>query len=197
MSAHSNPFAAEFPETKTLDNGAGVRFDEVQRLWSNMIARVMLPMSLVIITVVIVVVSIQKPAANLTVMLPVLALATGIEAFVIFGIRQRTQVDATQIRVSVRPLSSRTIALQNITSAQAIKYNPLVDTGGWGIRRSRKYGRVYNMAGDRGVHIVYTDTRDKGKERNMLIGSMRADELVAAIDDAQAGMMSSTDHTNT
>ncbi|MCA9279774.1 MAG: hypothetical protein H6815_09330 [Phycisphaeraceae bacterium] len=184
QSVEKSSFAAS---EQTRVDQTGDRFTEVQRLWSNMIARVMLPLSFCIMTGVILIVGIQKQGTNWPQLLLVLSLASSIELFAIFGVSQRTTVTTNELRVRVRPFWGKAIQLQQITSASAVKYNPLVDTGGWGIRRSRKYGNVYNMAGDRGVHIVYTDANSK--ERNMLIGSMRSDELVAAIDDAQAALM--------
>ena len=59
------------------------------------------------------------------------------------------------------------------------RYNPLADCGGWGgPRPSRKFGVVYNMAGVRGVLVRYNNN---GRERSMVIGSRRSDELERAL----------------
>lgn len=70
------------------------------------------------------------------------------------------------------------VAMADVLSADAIKYNPIGDCGGWGIRGSRKHGLVLNITGDRGVAVRYA--RD-GREKSMLIGSRRSEELEHAI----------------
>jgi hypothetical protein len=54
----------------------------------------------------------------------------------------------------------------------------LRDYGGWGIRKGRS-GWAYNVSGDRGVRLTYTDGE------TLLIGSQRADELAKAIEVAR------------
>jgi len=66
------------------------------------------------------------------------------------------------------------IPFSAISRAEAVTYRPLAEYGGWGIRKGRN-GWAWNISGNRGVRIRYTD----GKE--FLIGSQRADELARAI----------------
>jgi len=69
----------------------------------------------------------------------------------------------------------RKIPLERIRRASPVTYRPIMDYGGWGIRRGRK-GWAYNASGDRGVELELDD----GKL--LLVGSQRPEELVAAIE---------------
>lgn len=70
----------------------------------------------------------------------------------------------------------RRVPLEKMLSHSAVTYSPLWEYGGWGIRYSMKFkGKAYNVSGNRGVRIEFTN----GK--HILIGSNRADELNAAM----------------
>jgi hypothetical protein len=70
---------------------------------------------------------------------------------------------------------ARHIPYSTIRSVEAVQYRPIAEYGGWGIRLGAA-GWAYNVSGNRGVRIHYTD----GK--TFLIGSQRAEELAQAID---------------
>jgi len=63
---------------------------------------------------------------------------------------------------------------EDIAEYEARKYSPIFEYGGWGLRYSRK-GGAYNVHGNRGVQLVFTN----GKR--LMIGSQRADTMVNAI----------------
>ncbi|OHD56106.1 MAG: hypothetical protein A2Y33_01520 [Spirochaetes bacterium GWF1_51_8] len=71
-------------------------------------------------------------------------------------------------------MKERIIAFSEIVSAEAVEYKPILEYGGWGIRRG-KNGWAYTMTGKRGVRI----TTAAGK--TILLGSLKADELANAI----------------
>lgn len=62
------------------------------------------------------------------------------------------------------------IKIQEIEKIEAIKYNPLLDYGGWGIRHGIR-GKAYNVRGNKGVKIYLLT----GK--NILFGSQKHKEL--------------------
>lgn len=64
----------------------------------------------------------------------------------------------------------RTHAWQEIKSIQVIRYNPIGDYGGWGIRVHKNY-RCYNISGKQGLKITFQD----GK--SLLVGTQQADTL--------------------
>ncbi len=63
---------------------------------------------------------------------------------------------------------------QEITRCEIRKYNPIREYGGWGIR-GFKSDRAYNVSGDMGIQLTYSDGN------KLLIGTHRPDELLSAI----------------
>jgi len=60
---------------------------------------------------------------------------------------------------------------EKIEGAELIKYNPLKDYGGWGIRYGKK-GKAYNAKGNLGIFLKFKD----GK--NLLIGTQKGEEFI-------------------
>jgi hypothetical protein len=86
-----------------------------------------------------------------------------------------TEVYDDAIRVQmVWMWRAKRIPFTQIRSVEAVTYRPIVEYGGWGIRRGAN-GWAYNVSGNRGVRIHYLDGT------SFLIGSARAEELAAAI----------------
>jgi hypothetical protein len=88
------------------------------------------------------------------------------------------QSDALYVRYFPFHLRPVRIAYQQIKSCAAVRYRPLADYGGWGIRFG-KPGKAYNVTGDLGVAIVFTS----GEQ--LLIGSRRPEAVVQAVLAAQ------------
>jgi len=88
-----------------------------------------------------------------------------------------TLVRADGLDVRFAPIHRRflRIDLGNVDDVAAVTYAPIRDYGGWGIRFGRE-GKAYNVWGNRGVRLTFSDGR------KLLIGSQRADELVTAIE---------------
>ena len=89
----------------------------------------------------------------------------------------RTILQADTITVSfgwLVTLYRRVIPLREIAYAEAVRYNPLAEFGGWGIRGAGE-NQGLNAQGDRGVRVRLRDGR------RILIGSRRAEELAEAI----------------
>jgi hypothetical protein len=99
--------------------------------------------------------------------------------WIFYAMRLETRVDANAVRLRFFPLIRRTIPLTEIQSCEARTYRPIREYGGWGIRWGFS-GMAFNVSGDRGVQLVLT-----GGKR-LLIGSQRADELAAVINEARA-----------
>ncbi|WP_273843678.1 hypothetical protein [Rubrobacter calidifluminis] len=88
--------------------------------------------------------------------------------------RLSVRVGPEGLEIRFRPLLRRRIPIREITSWQVVRYRPLADYGGWGIRWCPG-GRAYTVSGDRGVRITLEDGRE------VLVGSHRPDELADAI----------------
>jgi len=72
-------------------------------------------------------------------------------------------------------MKERFIPRDEIEGYSAVKYNPLKEYGGFGVRFGAK-AKAYNASGDKGVMIEVADRKD------ILLGSQKAEELEAAID---------------
>jgi hypothetical protein len=120
----------------------------------------------------------NQPMSN-TKLITVLAVNVGILAGAIVmlwfahldvAVRDRELV----IRFVPFHLKPRRIALDDIAEAQARRYRPIVEYGGWGIRYGFN-GMAYNVSGNEGVQL----TLRNGKR--ILIGSQRSGELERAL----------------
>lgn len=91
------------------------------------------------------------------------------------AMRLETEVRDEGVHLRFRALwLPKTFAWEQIASAEAVTYRPILDYGGWGIRWGRA-GRAWNVSGSEGVRLHLTN----GK--NFLIGSREAERLAAAI----------------
>lgn len=85
--------------------------------------------------------------------------------------------DALYVRYVPFHLRPRRFDYGDILSATAVRYSPLLDYGGWGIRFSRG-GMAYNATGNLGVRLEFAGGR------HLLIGSRFPNELATAITQA-------------
>lgn len=70
------------------------------------------------------------------------------------------------------PFCKRSIKWEEIKEISIIKYSPLNDYGGWGVRYSSTgNGWCYNVSGDDGIKIIYTT------EKPFLIGTQQKEEV--------------------
>lgn len=69
-------------------------------------------------------------------------------------LRLETAVDETGIQYDFKgfPLKKQLLKWEDIESARAVKYRPLLDYGGWGIRWGF-HGKAYNVSGNMGIQI--------------------------------------------
>ena len=81
--------------------------------------------------------------------------------------------------------SFRRIPLDKIEHFEAVKYSPIGEFGGWGLRRGWRGGRAYNVSGNRGVRLSLSEPAGGISGRKLLLGSQRAEELAAAIESAR------------
>lgn len=96
----------------------------------------------------------------------------------LFIIQLNTRIDEHGIHVHFFPFlfKRKSFSWSDIYSAEAVKYSPLGDYGGWGYRISfRGKGRAYSTRGDKGIKVVLKD----GKTR--MIGTQKMDEANACL----------------
>ncbi|MBL1144557.1 MAG: hypothetical protein HND54_06425 [Bacteroidetes bacterium] len=93
-------------------------------------------------------------------------------------IQLKTRIDDRGIHFQFFPFhfSMKTYTWDEIYSAEAIKYSPIGDYGGWGYRISfRGKGKAYSTRGDKGIKIILKD----GKTR--MIGTQKMEEANSCI----------------
>lgn len=144
-------------------------FTERQVFYQNPVVRIVVPLVVVVGGGGVVVAINSGPPA----MAPVMALAIALPALIAF-MTLRTEVTPRELRFQMWPLLRRRLPIESIDEVEAVRYNPIVHGGGWGVRMSSRYGLVANVTGGRGVRVV------AGTKR-YLIGSLREEELAAAI----------------
>lgn len=121
----------------------------------------------------------NKPAPDdvfVYLMIGILLFTLGVSALLL-TLKLTIEVRRDGLFVQLFPIHLRKpkrIPLERMTVCEAVRYRPIRDYGGWGIRYSR-LGNAYNLRGDRGVRISFADRKP------LLIGSQRPEELAAAI----------------
>jgi hypothetical protein len=146
-------------------------FQETQWAWSSWITRVIIPLAIAVLAFLKVVT--KLPAF---VVAPILLVIIGF----LITLHLTIEVEPSAIIVRLFPLTTRTIPIDEVQSAEPRTYSPVREYGGWGLRRGPS-GTAYNMMGDRGVQLVL-----QTGER-VLLGSQDADALARAIDRAKRG----------
>ena len=124
---------------------------------------------------VVVVVFIRGPVLSVMIV-PLILLAVGV---LLAFARLVVDVDREAITVAFHVLGpKRRIRISEVRKAEATKYSPLLDYGGYGVRLGFR-GWALNVSGDEGVLV---ETNDGSR---LMIGSQRPKELEAAIERAK------------
>jgi len=125
-----------------------------------------------------VIVAIDVAARQPALVLPALLLGPGVIAAIAFLFalaRLVVDVDRDVITVAFHFLwPKRQIRIPEVRKAEATKYSPLLDYGGYGVRLGFR-GWAWSVSGDEGVLV---ETNDGSR---LMIGSRRPKELEAAI----------------
>ena len=112
----------------------------------------------------------------------VLICALLIVLLAVLSLRQTTTVAADAVTVRFGFLSTTRVPLSDIAHAEAVRYRPIRDYGGWGLRGTGRR-RALTTRGDEGVLL----TRRDGS--TLLIGSQKPHELLASL--ARVGVTTS------
>jgi hypothetical protein len=100
-------------------------------------------------------------------------LAVGVGTLLFLRTQLITRVDAIGVHVRFAPWQrrARRIPWEQVHACRVRRYRPLVDLGGWGLRRSFS-GRMegYTTSGDQALEL------DLGERRSLLIGTWRPEE---------------------
>ncbi len=120
----------------------------------------------------------NKPADNLSFSI-IMAGITFLYVF-LFSIRLQTKINEDGIHVRFFPfhLNYKTYKWKEISLVEVIKYNPLAEYGGWGLRYG-KSGKAYTISGKFGIKIVFLN------HSNLLIGTQKAGEVEKILNQIQ------------
>ncbi len=101
-------------------------------------------------------------------------------AWLMRAARLETEVRADGVHARLYPLHRRFrhFRIEEIESCEAVRYRPLLEYGGFGLRWGL-HGRAWNMRGNRGVRLVFSE------QPRLLIGSQKPDEFVQAVNEAR------------
>jgi hypothetical protein len=121
------------------------------------------------------------PGAALLIPVAVAVLVGGAVPWLLWAMRLTVRVEPGHLHVRFFPFRRRDIPLREIARWQVRTYRPIREYGGWGLRHSLTgRGWAYNVRGNRGVQLEFTDGR------RLLLGSQHPEELAAALDRASA-----------
>jgi hypothetical protein len=121
----------------------------------------------------------NKPLSDTALMIVgslVILLGVGI-LYLFYVLKLETEVKNDGLYIRFYPLIRKIIRFDEIASCEFRTYHPIKEYGGWGIRYGWKKGKAYNVSGNQGVQLQFTN----GKK--LLIGSQRPEELAQAIID--------------
>lgn len=112
-------------------------------------------------------------------MLIILPFFMGIMIWVFFSLKLEVWIDQDGIHYRFYPLISKNkiISKEEIQRYEIRKYSPLLDYGGWGIKKRFKWGRAYNVSGNIGLQL-YLKTG-----RKVLFGTLRSQAIIYAMDE--------------
>ena len=101
---------------------------------------------------------------------------------ILFMYKLKLDTEVTDIGIKIRfwPFHREWLLFEfkNIESFTEVKYKPLVDYGGWGIRYGifdRLHAKAYTVSGNRGIMIQMRDNN------NVLIGSQCSSEFYSSV----------------
>lgn len=121
----------------------------------------------------------DSPAPNGV--LIVVFFAMSIMIWVYFSLKLEVWIDKIGIHYRFFPLiyKERVITKQEIQRFEIRKYNPILDYGGWGIRKGfgHKWGKAFNVSGSTGLQLYLAS----GKK--VLFGTQRGQAILYAMDE--------------
>jgi hypothetical protein len=96
------------------------------------------------------------------------------------NLRLIVEINPETLLIRYAPLFRRSIPLSAIVKAEARRYNPMLEYGGWGIRGWWRGRTIYSVSGNQCVEFELSDGR------TFAVGSRRAVELAEAVHRYQA-----------
>jgi hypothetical protein len=119
-------------------------------------------------------------------------LVAALAIFILFKIMKLTvSIDANKVEFRFKPfhLNNQVISKEDIATAEVIKYEPISDYGGWGIRYSFKKGKAFIIRGHCGLLLKLKS----GK--SILLGTQQPEQLSSFLTASHLSSYSSENDT--
>lgn len=126
----------------------------------------------------------DSPAPNPMLVITLIFMAVVLWGF--FSMKLEVEVDLEGIHYRFFPVirKRRLISKEEIERFEIRKYRPIIDYGGWGIKKRFKWGRAYNVSGNQGLQLYLKNGR------KVLFGTQRSQAIIAAMNE----MMKNRNH---
>lgn len=122
----------------------------------------------------------NSPAPNAVLVIVIFVLL--LVLWVFLRLKLEVWIDNQGIHYRFFPLElkEKLISFAEINKYEVRKYSPLGDYGGWGKKRSLRWGRAYNISGNMGLQLYLNN----GKK--ILFGTQKPQAIIYAMDAAKA-----------
>lgn len=96
-----------------------------------------------------------------------------------FAMKLELEIDSAGIHFRFFPVirKIRLISREEIQRFEIRKYKPIIDYGGWGIKKRFKWGKAYNVSGNIGLQLYLKNGR------KVLFGTQRSQAITAAMNE--------------
>ena len=121
----------------------------------------------------------DSPAPNVVMIIVFIVL--GVVLWVYFSLKLEVWIDQDGIHYRFFPLvfKNQFISKEQIQRFEIRKYKPIIDYGGWGVRRGfgRRWQRAYNVSGNIGLQLYLIN------EKKVLFGTQRSQAIMYAMEE--------------
>ena len=119
----------------------------------------------------------DSPAPNVVMIISLLFM--GVVLFLFFYAKLTVWIDNDGIHYHFFPFlfKEKVITKSEIRHSEIRRYKPIFDYGGWGVKRSLKWGKAYNVSGNSGLQLYLNNGR------KVLFGTQRPQAIVFAMDE--------------
>lgn len=98
--------------------------------------------------------------------------------WLVFAAKLVLKVNADGVSFRYYPFMSKKFSWTDIKEVKVIKYNPVKDYAGWGLRYNwNNKGKAYSISGNKGLDLTLKN------DRKVLIGTAKAEELQVFLDE--------------
>ncbi len=122
----------------------------------------------------------NEPAPNAVMGVVIVAMSVFLWGYL--SAKLEVWIDEDGIHYRFWPLifKERLISIHEINRYEIRQYRPIVDYGGWGMKKSFKWGRAYNISGNIGLQLYLNNNK------KVLFGTQRQQAILHAMDTIMA-----------